>query len=123
MGSDTSNSNESKSKMKHPSDMPTPRFEHVCGSDLWSNLLPLDYRGAPWLCIWHYGSGVEQISELECEKSRLEYDRNFVQSYQHIACLSHVYWSTQTYMSIWWNKRVIRYAVYIIGSKKQYTFP
>ena len=35
-----------KSKMKQPSDMPTPRFEHS-GSGLQSNTLPLDHGGAP----------------------------------------------------------------------------
>ena len=41
MGRATSNGNEAKSKMKQPSDIPTPRFE-TGGSDLWSNTLPLD---------------------------------------------------------------------------------
>ena len=36
--------NEVKSKMKQPSDMPTPRFKHG-GSDLWSSTLPLDHWG------------------------------------------------------------------------------
>ena len=40
------------SKMKHPSDMPTPRFEHG-GSDLWSNTLPLDHGGTPIVFIFN----------------------------------------------------------------------
>jgi len=46
MGQATSKGNEVKSEMKQPSDMPTPRFESG-GSDLWSNMLPLDHGGAP----------------------------------------------------------------------------
>ena len=46
MGRATSKGNEAKSKMKRPSDMPTPRFAHG-GSDLWSNTLPLNHGGAP----------------------------------------------------------------------------
>jgi len=38
--------NEVKSKMKQPSDMPTPRFKHG-GSDLWSNTPLLDHGGPP----------------------------------------------------------------------------
>ena len=38
MGRATSKCNETKSKTKQPSDMPTPRFEHG-----WSNALPLDH--------------------------------------------------------------------------------
>jgi len=41
MGQATSKGYEAKSK--HPSDMPMPRFEHG-GSELWSNMLPLDQR-------------------------------------------------------------------------------
>ena len=44
MGRTISEVNEAK--MKQPSVMPTPRFEHS-GSDLWSNTLPLDHGGAP----------------------------------------------------------------------------
>ena len=44
MGQVTSKDNKAKSKMKHPLDMPTLRFEHG-GSELWSNTLPLDYGG------------------------------------------------------------------------------
>jgi len=40
-----SKGNEAKSKMKQPSDMLTPKFEHG-GSDLWSNTLPLEHGGA-----------------------------------------------------------------------------
>jgi len=43
----TSEGNELKSKMKQPSDMPMPRFEHG-GSDLWSNTLPL---GDPFIML------------------------------------------------------------------------
>ena len=32
--------------MKHPSDMPTPRFE-LGGSDLWSNMLPVSSQRCP----------------------------------------------------------------------------
>ena len=45
MGRATFKGDEVKSKMKQPSDMPTPRFEHG-GSDLWSDTLPLDHGGA-----------------------------------------------------------------------------
>jgi len=38
MGRAASKGNEAKPKMTHPSDMPTPRFEHG-----WSNALPLDH--------------------------------------------------------------------------------
>ena len=47
-GRATSKGNEAKSKMKQPSDIPTPRFD-TGGSDLWSNTLPLDHGGAPYL--------------------------------------------------------------------------
>ena len=41
MGRATSKGNEAKSEMKHPSDMPTPRFElGDTGSDMWSSALP-----------------------------------------------------------------------------------
>jgi len=43
MGGATAKCNEAKSKMKHPSDMPTQRFK-LGGSDLWSNTLP----SRPW---------------------------------------------------------------------------
>ena len=43
--------NEAKSKMKHPSDMPTPRFE-LGDSDMWSNALPIRPRRRR---IWHVG--------------------------------------------------------------------
>ncbi|KAK2157882.1 hypothetical protein LSH36_183g02022 [Paralvinella palmiformis] len=39
MGPAISKGDEAKLMMKHPSDMPTPRFE-LGGSDLWSNMLP-----------------------------------------------------------------------------------
>jgi len=45
MGRATSKGSEAKSKMKQPSDMPMPGFERG-GSDMWSNKLPLDHRGA-----------------------------------------------------------------------------
>ena len=45
MGQATSKGNEAKLKMKQPSDIPMRRFEHS-GSDLWSNMLPLDHGGA-----------------------------------------------------------------------------
>jgi len=59
MGQPTSKGNEVKSKMKQPSDMPTSRFEH-CGSDLWSNTLPLDHgvaqiwRMVEWIGMLHF---------------------------------------------------------------------
>ena len=43
MGRVISKGNEAKSKMKHPSDMPTPRF-NLSDGDLWSNALPT----RPW---------------------------------------------------------------------------
>ena len=46
MGRASSKVNEAKSKMKHPSDMPTPRFE-LGGSDLWSNALPVGPQRHP----------------------------------------------------------------------------
>ena len=45
MGRTTSKGNEVKLKMKHPSNMPMPRFEHG-DSDLWSNTIPLDHGDA-----------------------------------------------------------------------------
>jgi len=45
MGRATYKGNEGKSKMKQPSDMPMPRFEHG-GSDLWSNTPLLDHVGS-----------------------------------------------------------------------------
>ena len=45
MGRATSKGNEAKSKMKHPSDVHTPDLNSG-GSDLWSNAILLDHRGA-----------------------------------------------------------------------------
>ena len=55
MGRATSKDNEVKTKMKQPSDMPTPRFEHG-GSDLWSNTLLLDHGGILYLIYVICGS-------------------------------------------------------------------
>ena len=44
----TSKGNEAKSKMKHPSNMQTPRFKNG-GSDSWSNTQPLDHGDTPLL--------------------------------------------------------------------------
>ena len=76
MGRATSKGNKAKSKMKQPSDMPTPRFEHG-GSDLWSNTLLLDQGGTLGFCqqrvVYFIYSNTHTFMEMHIRNSDLNF--------------------------------------------------